>query len=179
MERFILTDMLICLLKLFINIILLILLMGIREYMKKKLIPLLITIASTLVGCTTNNNIDNSEQGDQDVKLTYEDIYHYEYSKVEPKSGKNIYRASDGYIDNQEQGYNHFFYRARVNNTLLDMVYTDGMFVNEGASLNNKVIRSSRLNFLIFFTASKYLFSSLSIVVISQKLLAFAISIAE
>ena len=107
--------------------------------MNKKLSSLLVLCPLLLVGCAKNDKPtdggDPEPQPKPEEKITYSDIYHYEYVKSPSMTGKRLYRASDGYIDNTEQGYNNFYYQVKSDNQFSNMIYEDGAFVLNGASI--------------------------------------------
>ena len=114
--------------------------------MKKIYFPLLAIVCSTLIACgpAKNNSSSVTSSGEEQVmKITYDEIYNYKPTKSQELSGAVNYRASDGYIENETQGYNHFYYRAMVNNQKLDMVYDGEAFSNEGAKLKGKEMIST------------------------------------
>ena len=108
-----------------------------------------------LVCCGSNNNPSGEEQpapgGDdnppaivphEEEKITYKDIYHYQYTKSSPINGKKLYRASDGYIENTEQGYNNFFYQAKTSDSYNNLLYEDGVFKLNGAEIKGAEMKS-------------------------------------
>lgn len=111
--------------------------------MKIKILPILL-LSSYLVGCVAPTD-SSSEKPDEEpeIMITYDDIYHKEHTKSDVKSGLTIYRASDGYIDNTTQGYNHFYYRALTNQGKVDMVYENNAFRSEDAYLDGIYMKSS------------------------------------
>ena len=111
---------------------------------KKLLVPIFVALSATLLSCGQGLTPDNSEseKGD-DMRITYEDIYHYDYTKSAVKSGLTIYRASDGYIDNDTQGYNNFYYRVEENGEVFDLVYQDGAFRSDDAYIEGKYMKST------------------------------------
>lgn len=111
--------------------------------MKFKPIPLLVLISSYLLSCSPGNTSSSSSQEDVTPMITYDEIYHNEATKSGVKSGLVNYLASDGYIDNNTQGYNHFYYRALKNNIKTDMTYREDRFVLENAYLKNEYMKSS------------------------------------
>ena len=115
--------------------------------MNKKIISLL-TLFPLLVCCGSNNNPREEEKpapdGDdnppsivphEDEEITYKDIYHYEYAKSSQLFGKKLYRASDGYIENDQQGYNNFFYQMKNSDGYSNLVYEGDSFKFNGVEI--------------------------------------------
>lgn len=110
--------------------------------MKTKVIPFLVLITTYLTACSPVTSSSSSSEPDT-PQITYEDIYHYELGKSDIKSGATTYFGSDGYVQNESQGYNHFYYRALKNNEKVDMTYEDDGFVLDDAYLKNEYMKSS------------------------------------
>ncbi len=76
-------------------------------------------------------------------KIDYSVLYRNEEKKAPPVSGAALYKASYGYIDNETQGYNGFYYRARENGKDTDMTINNGVWTGNGASMEGGVMRST------------------------------------
>ena len=122
--------------------------------MNKKIISLL-ALFPILVCCGSNNNPGEEDKhapgGDdstpgvvphEEEKITYKDIYHYEYAKSSQLFGKKLYRASDGYIENTEQGYNNFFYQMKNSDGYSNLVYEGDSFKFNGVEIKGAEMTS-------------------------------------
>ena len=124
--------------------------------MNKKVICLLTSLSLLVVGCGNNvappdddSGKDDSGQDDptpyippEEQKMTYKELYHYEYKKADQLVGKKLYRASDGYIQNTEQGYNHFYYQAKINGEYNNLLLDGSAFKLNGAEIDQDKMTS-------------------------------------
>lgn len=97
-------------------------------------------------GCVSSSKKDDDIPTPEPTnnEISYKDIYHFDYQKSDRKVGLNIYCASDGYINNNEQGYNNFYYLAKTNDGYNNLIYEDGAFNYLGAKIKEKQMTSTR-----------------------------------
>ena len=105
-----------------------------------------------LAGCSTSNT-STSNPNDSDVNLTYNDLYNVDTSKRPLKVGKTIYKASDGYMSNSDQGYNNFSYVSKNNNSYELMAYSNDKFIFEDSYFQNGIMHSGSYASSIMFAA--------------------------
>lgn len=79
-------------------------------------------------GCKENKNPHNKGENDMN---TYDIIYQNIKTKKESLIGKTTYKAEYGYVDNNIQGYNNFYYQIWENNTYLNLAYDDGKWISK------------------------------------------------
>ncbi|HHT66902.1 MAG TPA: hypothetical protein GX010_01545 [Erysipelotrichaceae bacterium] len=92
---------------------------------------------------SSSNGGGSSEETVVNKDITYDDIYHFELTKVAPKKGSVLYRASDGYVDNQVQGYNNFYYLARTDDEYNLLLYEGDCFKLNGVVIDNERMTST------------------------------------
>ena len=78
----------------------------------------------------------------EEEKISYKDIYHFEYPKMEHLLGKRLYRASDGYIGNTSQGHNNFYYLAKIDGVYHNLIEEGGVFKLNGAEIKEAEMTS-------------------------------------
>lgn len=121
--------------------------------MNKKILSLFSILPLLIGGCGGNENQPPDDKKDQEggdtpitpqpeEKMTYKEIYHYEYQKAPAMTGKKLYRASDGYIQNDQQGYNNFFYLAKIDGVYNNLLYEQDAFRLNGAIINQEKMTS-------------------------------------
>lgn len=108
--------------------------------MKLKRISLLGLLGCMLFSCGPSINDDTKEE----PKFGYNDLYQGDKTMRPIKTGKSIYRASDGYIQNEQQGYNNFYYCSLKGSTYEEMKYEKDQFVNNDSFIKNGVMSSSK-----------------------------------
>lgn len=86
----------------------------------------------SMYGCIKDNGKMNSEE----LKIAYQDLYKTEQVKSAPLSGATLYKASYGYTLMDEQGYNCFRYQYEENGVYYDMLYQNGHWEANGASMD-------------------------------------------
>ncbi|WP_264230131.1 glycoside hydrolase family protein [Acholeplasma laidlawii] len=107
--------------------------------MKKiKYIALFILIILLITGCTTH------EIDEDDPMKTYRDIYDGKAKeKYENIEGEARYLASHGYIQNEKQGHNHWYYYAIAEEEKIPMTYENSAFRYLDTYMNEGVIKLS------------------------------------
>ncbi len=105
---------------------------------------LLIVIAFTVINCSGGGETSkvDEEIPDKPMVLDYKDLYASEKTLSAPIVGKAVYKASDGYVEKAEQGYNNFYYKYLKNNAYSEACVQNGVFLGEGAVLDGKVMTS-------------------------------------
>ena len=93
---------------------------------------------------TASSTQNSSSESDIKTKTHYEyqDLYRENHEKRPQKTGKVVYKASDGYYGNQTQGYNRFYYEAKTGTQYQMMDWDKNSFVYQGASLMEKTMIS-------------------------------------
>lgn len=79
-------------------------------------------------GCKENKNPHNKGENDMN---TYDIIYQNIKTKKESLVGKTTYKAEYGYVDNNTQGYNNFYYQIWEDNSYLNLAYDDGKWISK------------------------------------------------
>ncbi len=79
-------------------------------------------------GCNRNKNSHNKGEN---VMNTYDIIYQNTKTKKELLVGKTIYKAEYGYVDNNIQGYNNFYYQIWKNDSYANLAYNDGKWISK------------------------------------------------
>lgn len=102
----------------------------------------------TVTGCAKTQTPNHPDENGSNMK-TYEQLYDGNAkTKYAPVEGQR-YRASYGYTDNKEQGYNRWYYLGGSSQTLMD--YKNGEFVGGGASFKNGVIKPNGSSVIVRF----------------------------
>lgn len=91
----------------------------------------------SLSGCSagTPEETDSPITPGPSGKTEYASLYADPAVKTPPLSGKTVYRASYGYVENSEQGYNGFRYQYGTDGGYLDMTCADGVWSGGGAAM--------------------------------------------
>ncbi len=113
--------------------------------MKKKLkFPFILLVSLFAISCSSCDN----QKGDPIVeeKFEYSDLYQVEKTKSDPITGKKLYKASFGYIENETQGYNGFYYK---DNNGIELTFNNGKFGNE-YFINNGAMHSTAENQVMY-----------------------------
>lgn len=91
----------------------------------------------SLAGCSgkTPEETQSPPWSDDTKTIDYADLYRNPAEKTPPLSGKTVYRASFGYTENTEQGYNCYRYQYAADGAYVDMVCENGVWSGGGATL--------------------------------------------
>ncbi|MBR1581912.1 MAG: hypothetical protein IJ656_03295 [Bacilli bacterium] len=117
--------------------------------MKNKFkIPALILCSLFAFGCNKPNTPepeipDDHKEDDKKDMISYKDIYNFVHLKSNVKSGLVTYRASDGYIGNEVQGYNHFYYLAKEEGNYFQMTFENKKFNFKESYIENDLLKST------------------------------------
>lgn len=74
---------------------------------------------------------------------TYDIIYQNTKTKKESLVGKTIYKAEYGYVDNNIQGYNNFYYQIWENNSYANLIYKDGKWIAKETYFQDGVAKTT------------------------------------
>ena len=112
--------------------------------MKSKTKLTCLLLASFLASCGQGGGDSSFSSSSDPNKNGYEDYYVMNNEKQNEIQGKSVYDASSGYLGNNAQGYNGFFYKGFKDNGYEDLKWeVDRFLSNDGAYLQNEVMVSS------------------------------------
>lgn len=83
------------------------------------------------------------------IKLSYEDLYFNDETLSAPITGTAVYKASYGYTQKTEQGYNNFYYKYLKDGNYTDATLKEGRFVGEGAKFDGRVMTSAKSSYAV------------------------------
>lgn len=89
-------------------------------------------------GCNKNSH----NKGENNMN-TYDIIYQNTKTKKESLVGKTIYKAEYGYVDNNIQGYNNFYYQIWENNSYANLIYKDGKWIAKETYFQDGVAKTT------------------------------------
>ena len=110
--------------------------------MKRRFSLVVLTASLFISGCTSCSNDVIEEDDNMNEKFEYSDLYKVENNKSEPITGKKLYKASYGYTQNSEQGYNNFYYKDLEGNSL---PFNEDKFGSEAYIKNGEMNSTSTL----------------------------------
>ena len=94
-------------------------------------------------GCKEKEN--PNQKGENDVN-TYDIIYQNTKVKKSSLVGKTTYKAEYGYIDNDTQGYNNFYYQMWEDTSYANLIYDKGKWISSDVSFENGIVITKETN---------------------------------
>lgn len=110
----------------------------------KKTIFLVFSILCLLLLVPGCKKKENPNKNGDDTMNTYDLIYQNVKVKKALLSDKTTYKAEYGYVDNNIQGYNNFYYQVFENNNYVNLVYDKEQWVSGNLSFNNGIVKTTK-----------------------------------
>ena len=89
-----------------------------------------------------SNNVNPSEPSEDPKSFSYDDLYKTIYEAPFEEVERGTTKARYGYILNNKQGYNSWYYLYQRNEQYLEMSYKDNKFVGVDSYLDQDIMHA-------------------------------------